>query len=291
MCVPPCGTPYPATGSAKGRTQPRDLHSRLGRGLRNRLGATNAKTAGVEAGPTSGNFPGSERGRTDYRPLPHHRTCGFPHPAVEPGGVRLPRSRMERGIHRLSRSCWQRHSSRTSPECTAAGCRATPCWFGSCGRSSACALLEVRLPPCGSLRLLVTVPGHLLSNDKTTPMSGTRGPTSALAAFLPTPRMRSRRPRPYHSFPLAASRPGERRIRIRSGWLAAKAQRTSRDLPGSCPGITSREWASRRRTYPSPPIPGRRRVLTQPASAGSPLPPASSRGTPGLLALNQRASA
>jgi hypothetical protein len=27
-------------------------------------------------------------------PLPHHRTCGFPHPAVGPGGSMLPQSRM-----------------------------------------------------------------------------------------------------------------------------------------------------------------------------------------------------
>lgn len=28
-------------------------------------------------------------------PLPHHRTCGLPHPAVEPSGFKLPQDPME----------------------------------------------------------------------------------------------------------------------------------------------------------------------------------------------------
>ncbi len=43
-------------------------------------------------------------------PLPHHRTCGLPHPAVEPSGFKLPQDPMERinpnaGDGRCSRRC------------------------------------------------------------------------------------------------------------------------------------------------------------------------------------------
>ena len=48
---------------------------------------------------------GSGRGRTGYRPLPHHRTCGFPHPAVEPGGISSPRSPMVQENRIFSACC------------------------------------------------------------------------------------------------------------------------------------------------------------------------------------------
>jgi len=38
-------------------------------------------------------------GRTGYRPLPHHRTCGFPHTAVEHSSFTEPRSLMEPRDH------------------------------------------------------------------------------------------------------------------------------------------------------------------------------------------------
>jgi len=54
---------------------------------------------------------GSGRGRTGYRPLPHHRTCGLPHTAVEYGGFRSPRSLLEPRVHSLSEHCSLAQSS------------------------------------------------------------------------------------------------------------------------------------------------------------------------------------
>jgi len=51
----------------------------------------------------------------------------------------------------------------------------------SCGRAFASRFLQLHLTatPCGSLRVIVTFPGHLLSDDKTVPMPGTLGCASA----------------------------------------------------------------------------------------------------------------
>ena len=44
---------------------------------------------------------GSGQDRTGYRSFPHHRTCGFPHPAVEPSDITLSQSLMEQENHRF----------------------------------------------------------------------------------------------------------------------------------------------------------------------------------------------
>ncbi len=50
---------------------------------------------------TTGDVRGNDRVEVTVllpSPLPHHRTCGFPHPAVGPSGVKLPQDPMERSI-------------------------------------------------------------------------------------------------------------------------------------------------------------------------------------------------